>query len=324
MTSQDLHTATKIYGQLVPELRGKAVKQRGNDTLSTEPSGPISKIATVMHTDIMFVNRSFLLTIVSDLHGSHSTPHLRSTLDHHILHRGVFSRGVQSTICGPGQHVPVIERKIRVVKERVRAHLSALPYKMPASLLLWLSYFVVFCLNCIPTSAGGFVISPREALTGRKLNFKRDLRFEFGEYIEDRNPNVIPNSMEPRTNSMIPLLSTGNQQGSVYCYNIATKRVVPRDHWAVLPIPDIVIAALNSISDCDDERDTVGVDPEFRIGDTIICREEVVQTEGADDPDPFLDGQGDQPEDHHNPPDKSLSGSLRTFGIKGCIKGRLN
>ena len=89
MTSQDLHTATKIYGQLVPELRGKAVKQRGNDTLSTEPSGPISKIATVMHTDIMFVNRSFLLTIVSDLHGSRSTPHLRSTLDHHLLHRGV-------------------------------------------------------------------------------------------------------------------------------------------------------------------------------------------------------------------------------------------
>ena len=337
VTSQDIHTATKIYGQLVPELRGKAVKQRGNDTLCTEPMEPISKIDRVMHTDIIFVNRSpFLLsvlipinlTIVSDLHGSRSTPHLRSALDHHfnsieeagVLHVremhcdnefdtdeirvAVVARGVQSTICGPGQHVPVIERKIRVVKERVRAHLGALPYKLPASLLPWLLYFVVFCLNCIPTSAGGFDMSPRKVLTGRKLNFKRDIRFEFGEKIEARNPNVIPNSMEPRTNAMIPLVSTGNQQESVYCYNIATKRVVPRDHWTVLPIPDIVIAALNSISDGDDDRDTVGVDPEFRIGDTIIRREEVVQTEGADDPDPLLDGQGDQPQDHHDPPDK--------------------
>ena len=58
VTSQDLHTATKIYGQLVPELRGKAVKQRGNDTLSTEPMEPISKIDTVMHADIMFEHLS--------------------------------------------------------------------------------------------------------------------------------------------------------------------------------------------------------------------------------------------------------------------------
>ena len=37
---------------------------------------------------------------------------------------------------GPGQHEPISERKVRVVKERSRAVLHSLPYSLPAKLLI--------------------------------------------------------------------------------------------------------------------------------------------------------------------------------------------
>ena len=43
--------------------------------------------------------------------------------------------GIVLDISGPGQYVPVIERKIQTVKERVRAHVNDLPYVMTRLLL---------------------------------------------------------------------------------------------------------------------------------------------------------------------------------------------
>ena len=164
---------------------------------------------------------------------------------------------------------PEIERRISVVKERARAVLSDLPYNLPARLLPWLLYFVVYCLNCIPVNSSGFYVSPRELMTGRKLNYKRDLRFEFGSYIEARNPSG-DSSMAGRTNGMIPLLSSGNIQGSVHCFSLETKRVVVRDSWTVLPMPDIVISMLNNLAEEDKQEDRVTRDPEFRVRNKVI------------------------------------------------------
>ena len=110
------------------------------------------------YTDIMLVSsKPFLLsvfqpinlTMVSDMGGSHALPKIRASLNTHLNlleENGLFkvsdvhcdndfdedevrmpilarneARMVQ---CGPGQHVPEKERKIRVVKERVRAQLA--------------------------------------------------------------------------------------------------------------------------------------------------------------------------------------------------------
>ena len=125
------------------------------------------------------------------------------------------NRGIRVNICGPEAHVPVAERKVRLVKERCRAILAGLPYRLPIKLIAYLVMFVVFCLNCIPVQAAGFSMSPREWLTGRKLNYKRDLRFEFGSYIQARTPRVV--SMQPRTEGDIALLSIGNVEGTIWC-----------------------------------------------------------------------------------------------------------
>ena len=106
-------------------------------------------------------------------------------------------------------------------------------------------------------------------MTGRKLNYKRDLRFEFGSYIEARNPTG-DSSIAGRTNGMIPLLSSGNVQGLVHCFSLETKRVVVRYSWTVLPMPDIVISMLNRLADEDKLVDRITRDPEFRVRNQVI------------------------------------------------------
>jgi hypothetical protein len=52
---------------------------------------------------------------------------------------------------GPGQHVPVVDRKIQTDKERVRAHVNTLPFVMTQLLLTMCVLFCVSRLNNQPT-----------------------------------------------------------------------------------------------------------------------------------------------------------------------------
>ena len=93
ITSTDIVTADKIYGKLVPELRGKTVRHSGFDTITVEPGIRRAPMKLSMYTDIMFVNRNpFLLsifapinlTMVSDMGGSNALPNIRLCLETHL------------------------------------------------------------------------------------------------------------------------------------------------------------------------------------------------------------------------------------------------
>ena len=53
------------------------------------------------------------------------------------------------------EHVPEVERKIRLIKERGRGILNTLPFKkMPRLMLIELIYHVVLWLNAFPANSG--------------------------------------------------------------------------------------------------------------------------------------------------------------------------
>ncbi len=64
------------------------------------------------------------------------------------------------------EHVPEIERRIRLIKERGRGILNTLPFKkMPQIILMELVYHVVLWLNAFPSRSGiSEILSPREIL----------------------------------------------------------------------------------------------------------------------------------------------------------------
>ena len=105
----------------------------------------------------------------------------------------------------------------------------------------------VFWLNAFPVSGGvSQDLSPCTILMGQQVDYKRDCRFQFGEYTQTHEEHN--NSMNPRTVGALALRPVGNGQGSFYFLSIATGRVLNRLHTMALPMPDDVIDKLHRMA----------------------------------------------------------------------------
>jgi hypothetical protein len=141
-------------------------------------------------------------------------------------------RGIVVNPAGPGSHVPVIERKIQEVKERARAIYNTLPYKLSNNFLPHLIQFCVTRINLVPHKTGLTNISPFEAFKGRKVDYHRDIRIDFGDYAEALDPYA------DNSQAVISLGPTGNATGTVKFHSILSGKVIHRDQFTVLPCPD--------------------------------------------------------------------------------------
>ena len=257
VTARDVERAHKIYGPDLAAIKGKTTskkKARANVDVIVKHV----RAEQVLHADIMFVNgEPFLVSIsmplgllmVTDLKGRRTAAAVRDALWSQlavydaerfkvmmILTDGegaiakiselIRRRGIQVNIAGAGQHVPAIERQIRMIKERCRGIINTLPFTIAKPLIKYLLYYVVSRLNLIPSSTSASRISPREIFTGRKADYNHDLRITFGEYCQVNEPDDIgKNGLKSRTIGAIALVPTGNLQGSVRFLSLSTGQV---------------------------------------------------------------------------------------------------
>lgn len=226
ITVHDVKRARDIYGDVIANLKGKS---KARSSIIVDPAEVIPRIISsdlVLHVDLMFVDAEpYLLSISTPLEllmvnrcvSGRGSAQVKDVIMHqigeykaknfaiktilcdgegavHALRNDFLSMGISVNNAGPGQHVPLIEVKVREVKERCRCHIAVLPYALPASFTEWLIYFCVSRINLFPTRNNLSRISPREAFTGRKTNFKRDIRIGFwrlcsirySEYFEEK------------------------------------------------------------------------------------------------------------------------------------------
>ena len=115
--------------------------------------------------------------------------------------------GIVVDVAGTGQYLPVIERKIKTIKVKVRAHENSLPYVMTRLLLTMCVLFCVSRLNMHPSRLMNDRTIPLEQFTGRKIDSARDLRVQFGDYVQATVSNT-DNTMRSRTQGCIALLPT--------------------------------------------------------------------------------------------------------------------
>ena len=145
---------------------------------------------------------------------------------------------------GAGIAVPVVERKIRTVKERVRAVINTLPYDLTEKLEEWAVKAAIYSVNLVPTKNAAGYESPREKLHGQYIDAASDLRHAFGDYVHVHE-EVIDNTMRARTQAAIALRPTGALDGSWWFWLLRTNRVVRRRRSTALPITIDVIDAIN-------------------------------------------------------------------------------
>ena len=274
VTARDVERSVDIYGKSVGSLKGMTT-DRKPVAVDTEPLRMSNTRKTQdLYVDLMFVNQiPFMVSVLSEsevvqvnrmrakndveIHKelmrqmkyperfgiSIGTAHIdgESAVNSDYVKDRI--RNIDSR--GGGSHVPAVERKIRTIKERVRAVLNMLPYGITEAMEEWLIKSAVYKINLIPTRNSILFESPRERLMGKRISVKTDLKHGFGDYVHVHNA-VFDNSMKSRTAAGVALMPSGSTDGSWYYLLLKTNKVVRRRRATELPMPDEVINLLNN------------------------------------------------------------------------------
>jgi hypothetical protein len=156
--------------------------------------------------------------------------------------------GVALDSTGRDEHVGDIERYVQTVKERMHATYNTLPFThMPPHLVIEMAKQAVFWLHSFPRVDGvSDHMSPREIMTGQRLDYARHCRFEYGEYVQTHEQH--DSSMTPRTIGALALWPTGNAQGTWYFMSLSTGQVLKQNHATQLPMPHEVIDTVHRMT----------------------------------------------------------------------------
>ncbi len=104
----------------------------------------------------------------------------------------------------------------------------------------------MFWLNAFPHPNGvSTTQSPRQLITGRRLDYCKHVRLKFGSYVQTHEKHT--NDMHPHTVGTICLGPSGNEQGGHYFMSLTTGRRLHKYHWTALPMWMDAIARVNAM-----------------------------------------------------------------------------
>lgn len=281
VTKADILAAEHLFGPDVGSLKGKTVRRKPHavrEVVERLPPTILSRYRDVtLCVDVMHVNgvpmlvsvsRNIRFGTVEPLPNRRSATILKG-IDaiRRLYYRGGFritsalmdgeftpmrgdlaDRHIALNETGRDEHVGEIERYIRTLKERMRAYYNTLPFnRVPARLVIEMAKAGVYWLNAFPHKRGiSATASPREIVTGQKVDFNRHCKYQFGEYVQTHEQH--DNSMAPRTIGALALRPTGNAQGNYYFMSLSTGHVINRVHATSLPMPDDVIDRVHAFA----------------------------------------------------------------------------
>jgi hypothetical protein len=356
VTVQDVETAISIWGKNISALKGKTTRKKSIPVSRDYVKVPKELLKlhqeVFLTADIFFVNkipffltlsRKICFTAVNHL-ANRTVPHIFKAFKEiyqYYLQRGFhitvlhvdgefaplkaliesMPGGPMVNLASANEHVPEIERRIRVVKERCRASRHDLPFqRIPKLLLIHIVLNSVKMLNFFPTKGGvSDNISPKTIMSGEVLDYRKHLCLQIGQYCQVHEEETPRNGQAARTKGAISLGPSGNLQGGFKFMALNTGKKITRRNWDVIPMPDLVIIRVNVlgndqpelltftdrhgrlIGDIDlpgtqEDSDTVAADVEFPGVDQLPgVIDDNIEITGVD----YVDGLED-PDTHEN------------------------
>ena len=280
---RDVSNANKIMGTSVYGLKGKRTS-RTPDTVEIPEIIPLPKSIeenykhVTMGCDVLHINGiPFMATISRAIH--YATAAALPTMTHKDLQsaltqviksyrrRGFTVKHVFVDIQFEGlcdrmkditninvvskqEHVPEMERFIRVIKERARSTFAMLPFeRIPKKMLVAMVSNIIFYINAFPWPQGvSQILSPYTILEGMVLDFNLHFQVIFGEYAQTYEGT--DNTPRERTIGAIALGPSGNIQGGVRFFSLDTGEIINRSKvdYTLLPMPADVIKRVNRMA----------------------------------------------------------------------------
>jgi hypothetical protein len=285
VTAKDMRTAFEIYSDhgVTPAMaKGKGTSRRP-PRLETDDGLKSEAVKQQLYSDVMHCeDRKFLISVSEPLHLTLVTPVERETT--HCLGTALQEQidmlrekgfnpvrvhcdpqralealagrfpGTEIDVQGAGDHLSIVDIKIRRVKELMRCVQSDLPWPLPTKLIPELAAYAVSRLNMRRTTSAMNQVAPRVALTGRKIRAARELALAFGDYCEVQDPKVVGvdeksrRTTIDRTESCIALYPFSNEVGSWKFLNLKTNSTVRRSVWSKMVTTPIVIARMTELA----------------------------------------------------------------------------
>ncbi len=146
------------------------------------------------------------------------------------------------------KHKPFIERRICVVKERVRSIRHSVPFQtIPKIIMTHMVFYAVKLVNFFLAKGGvSDIYGPKTIMSGEIIDFKK-FSLTFGTYCQVHEEKLLQNSLADRTLGAISLGPSGNAQGGHKFFYLNMSRVITRWSWDVIPMPKSVVDRVNYI-----------------------------------------------------------------------------
>ena len=149
-------------------------------------------------------------------------------------------------ICSRGEHVPIVERSIRTIKERARSVLQGLPYRrIPRVMIQSLMGQIAQWLNAFPSVNGLDQPSPARLVNGDDKPDYANKRVMFGSHAMVYVGT--DNSMDTRAVPSIAM-EQSNIFGGYRFLSLETGKVLHSNKWVSVPINDDVIDILDDLA----------------------------------------------------------------------------
>jgi hypothetical protein len=196
-----------------------------------------------------------------------------------LMHDITSHHNIEMNYANPQEHVPEVERNIRVIKERFRTQFHRLPFTMiPKVMIKVLTMECAKKLNFFPPKGSlSAYYSPRMILHKQNLDYNKHCTFPFGSYVQAHNEPNIKNSMMPRTLDCIYLRYVNNQQGGHNLLDLRTGKVITRRRITLVPIIQQVIDTVHKMATADGF--TAGLKIVSRVGTHRGLQEWITQNQ---------------------------------------------
>jgi hypothetical protein len=215
-------------------------------------------------------------------------------------------------IVSKDEHVPEMERFIRVIKERTCATHAMLPFtQIPKKMLVAMVTTNVFYINAFPWPQGvSQELSPYTIIEGVILDYDLHFQVIFGEYAQTYEGT--DNTNKERTVGAIALGPSGNLQGGIKKFSLDSGEILNRakQDYNLLPMPADVIKRVNRMArksrsgltfgdrhNADDPDDESDDDDSDYTPDRVSTNIDVEINDAEDDIDMVNDGNSDDDHD---------------------------